>query len=514
MTMVNGVPVDYGTGGDLTMHLIETSVWSDEMVAGADIAIVDVPFVTVGGGLGSLGMVEYLRVAGVPGAEIRILSAADVPQANFRYLAENSQITERDPLRSPSDVTMDNVWGWPGYALRQAVSERSFKPLWTVLTEPILSESFNPRAVQLYGSVEREAQRLRWETMLVQGHVRTVRRRVGGGYFVILASLAGATSPTLVAYRATYVHLAVGYPALRFLPDLRGYRCRYHDYSRVVNAYEPHEHVYERLSRAGGTVIVRGAGIVCSRILQRLIDDRDTHGRQVRIIHVVRPREDLPSKSLLSHRDRANGFTYQDFVYAKAAMGGQHKGTVQRLEGQLRAGFIKTIGGSTTPKRRRWQRQLNRARREGWYRTLSGEVRDLAPGPDGALCVRIALTDQTVLEVSAEHIIDATGLACDIGDSPVLTDLFAHMDAEMSAVGRLEVGPTFEVRGTRSEPGRLYASGAATLGGPYAPVDSFLGTQYAALQICDDLAQLSFCKHIGAGRSIAQWWRWVRGLAP
>lgn len=514
MTTSGVAPVDYSTGGDIDTLLIETSVWTDEMVADADITIIDVPFVTVGGGLGSLGMVEYLRVAGVSATDIRILGAADMPQANFRYLAENSQITEQDPLRSPSDVTMDNLWGWPGYAVRQAVSERSLKSLWTVLTEPVLSEPFNPRAVHLYRSIEREARRLRWETMLVQGHVRTVRRRVGGGYFVVLAPLAGTTPPTPVAYRATYVHLAVGYPSLHFLPDLREYRLRFHDYSGVVNAYERHEHVYERLNMAGGTVIVRGAGIVCSRIVQRLIDDHDIHGRQVRIIHVVRPCEDLPSRSRLSHRDRANGFTYQDFVYAKAAMGGQHKGTLQRLEGQARAGFIKTIGGSTTPKRRRWQRQLNRARQEGWYRTVSGEVRDIAPGPDGALCVRIALPDHTVLEVSAEHIIDATGLACDIGDSPVLTDLFTHMDAEMNGVGRLEVRPTFEVRGARSEPGRLYASGAATLGGPYAPVDSFIGTQYAALRICDDLAELGFGKRIGAGRSISQWWRWVRRMPP
>ena len=52
---------------------------------------------------------------------------------------------------------------------------------------------------------------------------------------------------------------------------------------------------------------------------------------------------------------------------------------------------------------------------------------------------------------------------------------------------------TFEVRGTRSEPGRLYASGTATLGGYFPGVDTFLGLQIAAQEIADDLAAQGFC---------------------
>ncbi len=37
-------------------------------------------------------------------------------------------------------------------------------------------------------------------------------------------------------------------------------------------------------------------------------------------------------------------------------------------------------------------------------------------------------------------------------------------------------------------PGRVYASGVMTLGGPNAAVDSFLGLQYAALRSVEDLA--------------------------
>ncbi len=51
-------------------------------------------------------------------------------------------------------------------------------------------------------------------------------------------------------------------PGLKFLDDLQAYREAHRDYTTVVNAYEPHEAVYQDLRRAPGTVIVRGSGIV------------------------------------------------------------------------------------------------------------------------------------------------------------------------------------------------------------------------------------------------------------
>ncbi len=44
------------------------------------------------------------------------------------------------------------------------------------------------------------------------------------------------------------------------------------DFHSVVNAYENHEQVYDHLRKHGGLVLVRGRGIVASRILQRCCD--------------------------------------------------------------------------------------------------------------------------------------------------------------------------------------------------------------------------------------------------
>jgi hypothetical protein len=111
-------------------------------------------------------------------------------------------------------------------------------------------------------------------------------------------------------------------------------------------------------------------------------------------------------------------------------------------------------------------------------------------------------------------VIDATGLESDISENRLLADLLQHAGAQRNAFGRFDVTPSFELAGTRSEPGRLYASGSITLGGFYAGVDSFLGLQYAALAIADDLAQVGAVHPIGAQRSLSEWWRWARNRPP
>ena len=60
----------------------------------------------------------------------------------------------------------------------------------------------------------------------------------------------------------------------------------------------------------------------------------------------------------------------------------------------------------------------------------------------------------------------------------------------------------------------MYASGSITLGGYYAGVDSFLGLQYAALNIADDLATVGVVPRIGPARSMGEWWRRMRNRPP
>ncbi len=499
--------------------LLQRSSWNDDELATDGVEVVDAPFATVGGGLGSFAMVDMLRVAGVDTEHIAVLGALESPSSTYEYLAGNSQIPPQERLRSDSGSVMDNVWGWPGYALREAVSERTLRPAWQALTEPILTEYYTPRAGQVYASVAREAQRIGWSSMLRPGVVRTVRRRTGGGYFV-LHTPAGQAEPSAgrpvrrVAYRCRHVHVAVGYPGVKLLPDLQVYREQHQDWARVVNAYEPHDHVYEECRRRRCTVVVRGAGIVASRVLQRIIDDRDAHGAQTRIVHLFRSYPDGPQGDRITFRRPARkGWSYQAFNYPKAAWGGQLRDRLDRLEGPERAALIDEMGGTNTAPRRDWQDQLERGEREGFYRQLLGTVSVVEPTGDAAgVRTTVRAPEGDPITFDADFIVDATGLEADIEEHRVLADLLRYGGARKNPKGRLDVERDFVVRGTESGDGRLYASGSITLGGYYAGVDSFLGLQYASLRIADSLASQGFGTRIGPVRSVTQWWRWARNL--
>jgi hypothetical protein len=497
--------------GDLTPELIATDWWSDDAVAHAGIPVVDVPFVSVGGGIGSFVTVDYLRICGVPTSAIRVLTQLESPWESYEYLTRVSQIPRTERLRSDSASCPDNIWGFPSYAVREALATKSPRPLWQVLVEPILDDYYTPKAGQAFESMEREHDRISYADTVVKGQVRMVRRRVGGGYFTILTPAEGTSPTRRVAYRSRFVHIAVGYPGLKFLPDLMSYREAHRDYGSVVNAYEPHEQIYQRLHAAPGTVLVRGGGIVASRVLQRLIDDRDARGLQTQILHVFRTYvRKAHGPHVWMRRRGGDGWAYQGFNYPKSVWGGQLKARVRKLEGQDRADLYKQFGGTNTPIRRNWQEQLRRGRRERWYHAFQGEITGLRPGAGGTVTASLR-TEQGPQDVQVTAVIDCTGLEADIREHRVLADLLDHGGGGRNPLGRLDVERSFEVRGTRSEPGRMYASGSATNGGYFPGVDTFLGLQIAAQEIADDLTRLGFCARLGPVRSTHQWWLWARG---
>ena len=511
--------------GDLTPQLINTDVWTDEMVAAAGIPIYDVPFVTVGGGIGSFVTYDTLRVYGVPTTSMVVLGPQPLPWASYEYLTRVSQIPRHERIRSDSASTPDNIWGFPSYAVREAFSANSlsgfFSPLWNVLVEPIFANYYTPKAGQVFESLEREYNRIGYAESMRIGDVRMVRRRAPEGYFTILTPPTGAAPTKRVAFRSRYVHIAIGYPGLQMLPELQQFREQYQDPSKVVIAYEPHEHIYQSLRRRPGTVMIRGSGIVASRVLQRLIDDRDKFGLRTNILHLFRTYVAAPHGTGVFHRRKgADGWAYQGFNYPKSVWGGQLKEKVRKLEGAERKRAYDEMGGTNTPVRKNWQRQLKRGRSEGWYQVMAGTARDLRPTRDRQGLSATIVPDPTQplpfppptqpFEVTVNYIIDCTGLEADIREHRVLADLLDHSGAGRNPKDRLDVDRTFEVIGTRSGMGRMYASGTATLGGYFPGVDTFLGLQIAAQEIADDLAANGFVRRMGPARSIHQWWLWAQ----
>lgn len=513
------VPADGGAppgSGDLTDELLRSDQWTDAMLQAAGIPVADVPLVCIGGGIGSFVTVDYLRIAGVAANRIVVLSNLDYAWQTYEYLTRVSQIPKPERIRSDSASRPDNIWGFPSYALTEAFQERNWAELWHVLVEPMWADFYTPKAGRVFAGLERESKRIGWDQMLVKGQVRMVRKRQGGGYFVILTPKAGLTPTKRVAYRAEFVHLAVGYPGLRYLKELQDFRTEHKDYYHVVSAYEEHEHIYEAARTKQITVMLRGGGIVASRVLQRIMDDREKHGTQTQIVHLFRTFiEGAHGPHAWARRPGGNGFAYQGFNYPKSVWGGQLKAEMRRLEGDARLAKYKEMGGTNTPWRRRWQAQMNQGRREGWYHIMQGTVDEMHLDGNGKIVSVVKGKGQPgPIEIAADYIIDCTGLEADISEHRVLKDLLEHSGVGRNPYGRLDVERTFELRGTASGPGVIYASGATTLGGYFPGVDTFLGLQVAAQEIADDLARRGFCKKIGTFRSISQWFKWAGNKQP
>jgi hypothetical protein len=500
--------------GDLTEHLIATDVWSDEMLAAAGIPVVDAPIVSVGGGMGSFVMATYLRIAGLATDQIRVLSNIHQPWETYEYLTRVSQVPRPERLRSDSQGMPDCLWGFPSYAAREARRDRSLFPIWNVLTEPVFADYWTPRAGTVFEGLRREAQRIRYDDMVVNGTVRMVRRRHGGGYFTVLTPPDGQAgvdgTPRRIAYRSTHVHLAIGYPGLRFLPDLQEYRTTHGDYARVVNAYEPHEQIYEGLLKRPSRVLVRGGGIVASRVLQRLMEDRINLGAQTEILHLFRTYySGRHNQWGRSKRRGAHGFAFQGFNAPKSAWGGQHRQQLERLEGADRKALYDLTGGAHTPYRKLWLDEMRLSREQGWYHTFQGEVTDVRPA-GSRIATTIEQDTGSTTCIETDVIIDCTGLEADIREHRIFGDLLDHGGLGRNPLGRVDVDLTFEARGTRSGPGRLYVTGSAAYGGYFAGVDTFLGLQFAAQRVADDLASIGFGRRIGISRSVANWWKWMR----
>ena len=316
---------------------------------------------------------------------------------------------------------------------------------------------------------------------------------------------------------ARFLHVAVGYPGIKLLPDLQKYREETGDFSTVVNAYEEHEQVYQGLLRNGGTVLVRGRGIVASRILQRLYELRKQNPR-IGVLHLMRTPVAKGHRFGRSERVVIDHWEYQPFNWPKACWGGDLRAQLERADDTERDRLLNDWGGTTTASRADWIDIVDSGQREGWYQIRFGDVKTVKRDEKGKLVTTLVgkglIQDET--DLKADYIVDCTGLEATVEAHPLLNDMVTHHGLRKGPKGRLRVENDFAVTGMENGSGRVYASGAMTLGGPMAAVDSFLGLQYAALASVQALA-----RHRAPGvsrlnfiTSPIQWIKWATGAKP
>ena len=482
----------------------------------------EIDYATVGAGLGSFVWVDLLRIYGVKSQQITALGMEEQPYARYKRLCLNSQIPLHERLRSNSDSCPDNIWGWPSYALREVwhdfskgqVNNQTFKYLWQVFSEPTFADTYTPRAGNVFDSIDRETARIGWQQMFRYARVRAIRQTADGRYAIAYSREGPHNYAFLIARN---VHLATGYPAIQFLPDLQAYREQTQDFLSVVNAYEDHHHVYEHLERHGGTVLIRGRGIVASRIVQRINEARQ-HNQNIALLHLMRSPKPQGNKFGKSQRQVENHYEFQPFNWPKATWGGELKAVLEKADPQTRPSLLADWGGTTTADRGDWKRIVQEGINQGWYQITFGEVEKVERDPNNNSTVTYiqekGMKGQMRLE--ADFIIDATGLDAKVKTNPLLDDLVTHYNLPLNHLGRLVVSQEFELVEMRNQKGRMYAVGATTLGNSYAPVDSFLGLQYAALRSVDSLssAKSPGLHRLNAVSSLGQWLKWVANQSP
>lgn len=475
-------------------------------------------YLAIGAGLGSFIWTDLLRISGVRADKILALGLEPEPYARYKRLCLNSQIPLYERLRSNSDSCPDNIWGWPSYALREFWHDfttgqlnTAFKYLWQVFAEPTLAETYTPRAGNVFDSIDREAKRIGWEQIYRYGRVRAIRKTDDGRYCV--AYSRGHGDYAFVVTR--YLHLSTGYPAIQFLPDLQAYREKYQDFKSVVNAYEAHDHVYEQLERQGGTVLIRGRGIVASRIVQRIFEARKKN-RNITVLHLMRSPKPQGNTFQKATRLVKNHYEFQPFNWPKACWGGELRVMLEKATPDERKSLLADWGGTTTADRQDWQQITEQGLKEGWYQITFGEVLRVERDAQNRTITHIQETGFGEMKLAADFIVDATGLDAKVNASPLLEDLVKHYNLPLNHLGRLVVANNFELVEMRNGKGQIYAAGAITLGGPYAAVDSFLGLQYAALVAVDGLvsARATGVHRLNTLSSIGQWLKWVFNQSP
>lgn len=463
--------------------------------------------VLIGGGLGSFALADRLRIGGIAAEDICVVSTNLWPDESMAQTCEAIGMRPQDLLRSDSSSRIDNLWGFPSYAVSEAVKRRRLAPLLRVLGEPVVCEPYAPNLAIVRAAVRREAERIGWSGMVLRGRAEQIVANPEGGYLIRVQTPSG----TRIVH-GHHLHLALGSSGPKVPEETRAYRDQTGRTDRIVHAFEPHEHLYADLVRRGGDVLVRGAGTTSARVLQRLIDDRDASGQPVQIMQQFRDYKDTATHRGRSGVEAAWGFQHQTYDYPKAAYGGPISDDISALPEDERHQRIAELSFASTPYRSTWARQLRRGRTDGWYRAVAGQVAAFGPRHDGVRVV-FALEDGRTHEASFDYVIDCTGGEAIASRHPLIGELLSRGLGSLNRLDGLRIDQDYTVLGADSGDGRIYASGSLVRGAAFAPVDSFLGLQESARRIADHLADRGIGKHLTASRSTAAWWRWVRGTA-
>jgi hypothetical protein len=201
----------------------------------------------------------------------------------------------------------------------------------------------------------------------------------------------------------------MGYAAIQFLPDLQAYRSQTEDFLAVVNGYEEHEHIYQHLENYGGTVLIRGRGIVASRIVQRISEIRQRSPRQkINLLHLMRSPKALGNSYGRAQRPIKNHYEFQPFNWPKGTWGGDMRTMLEAADPLRRRELLQGWGGTTTASRKKWRDIVRQGIAQKWYEIRYGLVTKLERNSQGQVITHV-VTNKGQKTLTADFVIDNSG---------------------------------------------------------------------------------------------------------
>lgn len=447
--------------------------------------ITETKYVTIGGGIGSFVFVDYLRIVGIPHSQIAVITDSKKPYEQFRNYCENSGIGPNDRIRSDSSGRPDNIWGFPGFAVSEAIEElrwgnlfKSFSLFYQIFTEPILRDFYSPKSSLLFNSMDRESKRINWDSMKLPGKALFIRKTTDDRLVIFVEE-----GKKISAVIANFLHLSLGH---------KGKRSKLPQNKRISFIYEDHDDLINDLKNNGGKIVILGRGIAAARIIEKLLNFNKDN---LEVISLFRDEESKDSDFRKIKRANFNGWKLQYFNWPRSAFGGSLSSKKQSFH---------IWSTPTTPPRREWISLLNKSLQNGLYKIEIGDIQKITETHLGLL---IEISKENLLrELHAQYIIDCTGFDDSIFSNELYSDLQKTYRLPLTTVNGFEVNNSFEIEKLKSENSRVFITGTSASGNHYGPVDSFFGQGFASYKIVESIGLFKKFNFID---SIFAWGKWI-----
>jgi hypothetical protein len=400
----------------------------------------------VGDGFGSLIVYSTAIYVGFRPEQITVYGTNDNPVATYQQYAYNLGQTV---LRSESESHFLPA-DWPTFAQLDAWSRKSLSPLLRSV-----NRKYNPGVPDILAEAAAVQKRLGWNDNRVPRRVGWLQREFGPPpHFVFYDEDANYLG------RAKHVMLAIGHGPLQFPPLLARARENPEIGDRIVQAYEPKAYT------AGGTYIVIGSGIAS---VNEWVNAIDVGAKVVALLRNPTPDE-------------------QDLNTPRCLFEALGIDIFQGLPLDQRLAFLGKVLRGTSPKRRSWGATVARARAEGRFDEVIGEIDDVQPGPAG-LRVHIAATQggQSPGWLDVTGVVAGTGFNKSALTIPLLRRLIEYYKLELSD-GKINLRTNCGLPGLDMEESRICLMGLiANSVIPHG--DTIAGLKYIGRRFVGDCAR-------------------------